>query len=183
MVDMVVDISESVPLMPSQRLRLMLSMVLMDLVDMVVLDTVLTPMDWVLLAIVVLDILATPPMAIAVDMVDMVVDILESVPLMPSQRLRLMLSMVLMDMVDLDTVHTLMLAILDMLVLDTTLTQDMVVLATPTLVMAVDTDMAVDSDIMVKYFQSIEDKYVNGLPNPNTLQQCTFSLKYILSAK
>merc|ERR1711892_1504667 len=95
--------------MPSQRLRLMLSMVLMDLVDMVVLDTVLTPMDWVLLAIVVLDILATPPLAIAVDMVDMVVDILESVLLMPSQRLKLMLSMVLMDMVDmvaLDTVHT-----------------------------------------------------------------------------
>ena len=58
---------------------------------------------------VVLDILATPPLAIAVDMVDMVVDISESVPLMPSQRLRLMLSMVLMDMVDmlaLDTVLT-----------------------------------------------------------------------------
>merc|ERR1711892_362408 len=109
MVDMVVDISESVPLMLSQRLRLMLSMVLMDMVDMVVLDTVLTPMDWVLLAIVVLGILATPPLAIAVDMVDMVVDISESVPLMPSQRLRLMLSMVLMDMVDmlaLDTIPT-----------------------------------------------------------------------------
>merc|ERR1711892_1603492 len=59
----------------------------------------------------------------------------------------------------------------------------MVVLATPTLDMAVDTDMAVDSDIMVKYFQSIEDKYVNGLPNTNTLQQCIFSMKYILSAK
>merc|ERR1739838_114620 len=108
---------------------------------------------------------------------------LESVLPMPSQRLRLsqtlklMLSIVLMDMVDLDTVLTLMLVTLDMLVLDTTLTQDMVVLATPTLVMAVDMDMAVDSDIMVKYFQSIEDKYVNGFPNPNTLQQCTFSLK------
>merc|ERR1712128_269745 len=98
---------------------------------------------------------------------------------MPSQRLRLsqklklMLSMVLTDMVDLDTVLMLMLAILALLVLDTTLTQDMVALATPTLVMAVDTD------IMVKYFQSIEDKYVNGLPNTNTLKQCTFSLKYI----
>merc|ERR1711957_7927 len=49
----------------------------------------------------------------------------------------------------------------------------MVVLATPTLVMAVDTDMAVDSDIMVKLFYSIEDKYVNSLPNSNTLQLCT----------
>merc|ERR1712123_498418 len=109
MLDMVVDISESVPLMPSQRLRLMLSMVLMDMVDMVALDTVPTPMDWVLLAMVVLDILATLHLAIAVDMVDIVVDISESVPLMPSQRLRLMLSMVLMDMVDmvvLDTVPT-----------------------------------------------------------------------------
>merc|ERR1712128_341608 len=52
----------------------------------------------------------------------------------------------------------------------------MVVLATPTLVMAVDMDMAVDLDIMVKYFQSIEDRCVNGLPNTNALQQCTFSL-------
>merc|ERR1712106_960907 len=100
-----------------------------------------------------------------------------------SQKLKLMLSIVLTDMVDLDTVLMLILAILDMLVLDTTLTQDMVVLATPTLVMAVVTDMAVDSDIMVNYFQSIEDKYVNGLPNANTLQQCTFSMKYILSTK
>merc|ERR1712106_857486 len=96
---------------------------------------------------------------------------------MPSQRLRLsqklklMLYMVLTDMVDLDTVLTLMLATLDMLVLDTTLTQDMVVLATPTLVMAVDMVMAVDLDIMVKYFQSIEDNYVNGLPKTNTLKQ------------
>merc|ERR1712106_994588 len=126
----------------------------MVMVDMVALDTVLTPMDLVLMAMGVLDILATPPLAIAVDMVDMVVDILESVPLMPSrrlrlsQKLRLMLSMVLMDMVDLDNVLTLMLATLDMLVLDTTLTQDMEVLATPTLVLAVDTDMAVDSGIM-----------------------------------
>merc|ERR1739838_723464 len=105
---------------------------------------------------------------------------LESVLPMPSQRLRLsqklklMLSIVLTDMVDLDTVLMLILATLDMLVLDTTLTQDMVVLATPTLVMAVDTAMAVDLDIMVKYFQSIEDKYVIGLPKTNTLQQCTF---------
>merc|ERR1712106_326808 len=139
MVDMVVDISESVPLMPSQRLRLMLSMVLMDMVDMLVLDTVPTPMDWVLLAMVVLDILATPPLAIAVDMVDMVVDISESVPLMPSQRLMLMLSMVLMDMVDmvdmvaLDTVHTPM----DLVLLD--------ILASPPLAIAVDmVDMVVD---------------------------------------
>merc|ERR1711892_1487301 len=125
--------------MPSQRLRLMLSMVLMDMVDMVVLDTVLTPMDWVLLAIVVLDILATPPLAIAVDMVDMVVDISESVPLMPSQRLRL--SMVLMDMVDmvvLDTVLTRMdWVLLAMRVLD--------ILATPPLAIAVDmVDIVVD---------------------------------------
>merc|ERR1712106_807738 len=145
MVDMVVDISESVPLMPSQRLRLMLSMVLMDMVDMLVLDTVPTPMDWVLLAMVVLDILATPPLAIAVDMVDMVVDISESVPLMPSQRLRLMLSMVLMDMVDmvvLDTVLTPMdWVLLAIVVLD--------ILATPPLAIAVDMDMDVDSDIMV----------------------------------
>merc|ERR1711892_68640 len=49
----------------------------------------------------------------------------------------------------------------------------MVVLATPTLVMAVDTNMAVDLDTMVKYFQPIEDNYVNGLPKTNTLQQCT----------
>merc|ERR1712128_197676 len=134
---------------------------------------------------------ATPTLVMAVD-TDMAWEEfppLESVLPMPSHRLRLsqklklMLSIVLMDMVELDTVLTLMLSTLDMLVLDTTLTQDMEVLATPTLVMAVDTDMAVDSDIMVKYFQSIEDKYVNGLPNPNNLQQCTFSLKYILSAK
>merc|ERR1712128_236552 len=140
---------------------------------------------------------ATPTLVMAVD-TDMAWEEfppLESVLPMPSQRLmlsqklKLMLSIVLTDMVELDTVLTLMLATLDMLVLDTTLTQDMEVLATPTWVMAMDTDMAVDtdmvvdSDIMVKYFQSIEDKYVNGLPIPNTLQQCTFSLKYILSAK
>merc|ERR1712106_61708 len=150
------------------------------ILDMLVLDTTLTQ-DMV--------VLATPTLVMAVD-TDMAWEEfppLESVLPMPSQRLRLnqklMLFIVLMDMVELDTVLTLMLATLDMLVLDTTFTQDMEVLATPTLVMAVDTDMAVDSDIMVKYFQSIEDKYFNGLPNPNTLQQCTFSLKYILSAK
>merc|ERR1711892_1590663 len=166
MVDMVVDISESVPLMLSQRLRLMLSMVLMDMVDMVVLDTVLTPMDWVLLAMGVLDILATPPLAIAVDMVAMVVDISESVPLMPSQRLRLMLSMVLMDMVDMVFLDTVLIpmdwVLLAMVVLD--------ILATLPLAIAVDLDMEVDSDIMVKYFQSIEDEFANDLPNTNTLK-------------
>merc|ERR1712128_114763 len=102
----------------------------------------------VLLAMVVLDILATLPLAIAVDMVDMVVDISESVPLMPSQRLRLMLSMVLMDMVA-------------MVVLD--------LLATPPLAIAVDMDMDVDSDIMVKYFQSIDYEFGNDLPNTNNI--------------
>merc|ERR1712106_1093641 len=154
----------------------------MVILDVLVLDTTLTQ-DMV--------VLATPTLVMAVD-TDMAWEEfppLESVLPMPSQRLRLsqklklMLSFFLLDMVELDTVLMLMLATLDMLVLDTTLTQDMEVLATPTLVMAVDTDMAVDSDIMVKYFPSIKDKYVNGLPNPNTLQQCTFSLKYILSAK
>merc|ERR1711892_659970 len=80
-------------------------------------------------------------------MVDMVVDISESVPLMPSQRLRLMLSMVLLAMVVLDILATLPLAI------------------------AVDMDMDVDLDIMVKYFQSIEDEFANDFPNTNTLQQ------------
>merc|ERR1712106_445335 len=51
----------------------------------------------------------------------------------------------------------------------------MLVLATPTLVMAMDTNMVVDSDIMVEYFQL--------KINTNALQQCTFSLKYILSEK
>merc|ERR1712106_697921 len=154
----------------------------MVILDVLVLDTTLTQ-DMV--------VLATPTLVMAVD-TDMAWEEfppLESVLPMQSQRLRLsqklklMLSTVLMDMVELDTVLMLMLATLDMLVLDTTLTRDMVVLATPTLVMAVDTDMAVDLDIMAKYFQSIEDKNVIGLPKTNTLKQCTFSLKYILSAK
>merc|ERR1712106_1037151 len=74
-------------------------------------------------------------------MVDMVVDISESVPLMPSQRL--MLPMVLMDMVDM----------VAMVVLDTL----------ATLPLAID----MDSDIMVKYFQSIDDEFGNDLPNYN----------------
>merc|ERR1719470_255966 len=110
---------ESVPLMPSQRL--MLSMELMAMVDMV-LDTVLTLLDMVM----VLG-MATQPLVMAMDMV---LDIpgldMENVPLMPSQRL--MLSMELMDMVDMD--------------LDTVLTPlDMVMvldMATQPLVMAMD---------------------------------------------
>merc|ERR1711892_1618317 len=90
----------------------------------------------------------------------MVVDISESVPLMPSQRLRLMLLMVSMDMVDMLALDTVLMA---MVVLD--------MLATLPLAIAVDMDMDVDSDIMVKYFQSIEDEFANDLPNTNTLQQ------------
>ena len=45
------------------------------------------------------------------------------------------------------------------------------ILATLPLAIAVDMDMDVDSDIMVKYFQSIEDEFANDLPNTNTLKQ------------
>merc|ERR1740137_467065 len=66
-----------------------------------------------------------------------------------------MLSMVLMDMVVLDILATLPLAI------------------------AVDTDMDVDSDIMVKYLQSIADEFANDLP---IMPLILWFYKYILSA-
>merc|ERR1739838_645307 len=120
----------------------------MDLMDMVDLGTVLTLM-LATLDMLVLDttltqdmvVLVTPTLVMAVDtdMAEEGFPPLESVlPMLSqslrlSQKLKLMLSIVLMDMVDLDTVLTLMLATSDMLVLDTALTQDMVVLVTPTL--------------------------------------------------
>merc|ERR1719470_747669 len=103
--DMVLDTPgldmESVPLKPNQRL--MLSMDLMAMVDMD-LDTVHTLLDMVM----VLD-MATPHLVMVMDMVlDIPGSDMESVLLMPSQRL--MLSMALMVMVDMawDTAHTLL---------------------------------------------------------------------------
>merc|ERR1712013_388800 len=82
---MVMDIMdlESVMLMLSQKLRPMLSMVLMEVM---VLDTVL----------MVMEILATLLLAMAMDMVMDIVD-MESVKLRLSQRLMPMLSMALME--------------------------------------------------------------------------------------
>merc|ERR1712106_982583 len=40
------------------------------------------------------------------------------------------------------------------------------ILATPPLAIAVDM-VDIDSDIMVKYFQSIDDEFGNDLPNSN----------------
>merc|ERR1739838_822067 len=91
----------------NQKLMLMLSMELMATVDMV-LDTVLTLLDMDM--DMVLD-MATLPLAKVMVMVwDMPGMDMASVPLMLNQKLKLMLSMELMDMVDmvLDIVLTLL---------------------------------------------------------------------------
>ena len=128
---------------------LMLSMELMAMVDMV-LDTVLTLLDMVM----VLD-MATPPLAMVVDMVlDTPGMDMESVLLMPSQRLMLFMEpMVMVDMVW-DTVLTLLDMVLDMADI-------------PPLVMGM--DMAVGLVTMVKLFLLKQESYLNHMTNFKTL--------------